>query len=381
MSVFDNRVPGIHAYGTAESPRMTAAPQPYIHTSGNNPVVFLKPPAVSGFLLPRSSRLLYFLLFFCLVVFGLCALSTQIMSGSHSDLEVVQHPDRFFDVWDGKGLIPVKQTSDLEVVQPAIFTGLQVVEKGPPPQEEFKYLAEPGKRFLGEEKRICGLTPRRFWLVILALLIVIVIAAVGGGVGAHFAMNNKNTASEGQNTSSSSSSSFSSSTIISNPESTQTPTASTPTSSQPSVTTTKVPGPKSTLYRDCPSSNMTQYTTQSNATNSNITFLKLCNLAIINSRGGKTFNIVNEPTTSLNDCIDLCARHTDMSQDEDKRCNAVCWRNTHNTDFPGECFGFWQVNGTVDASKGQWVLNGAGASEGLRVRREDMCDSAIWMDQ
>lgn len=81
--------------------------------------------------------------------------------------------------------------------------------------------------------------------------------------------------------------------------------------------------------------------------------------------------VINEKTMNLNDCIDKCAAYNKQESSEirDGRtnvCNAICWRNTFDTNFPGQCFGYTTQN----------------SSSGLGLRSEVVvCDSAAWINQ
>lgn len=97
-------------------------------------------------------------------------------------------------------------------------------------------------------------------------------------------------------------------------------------------------------------------------------FRQICGLSYLNSILPN--DVVNQPTTSLGDCIDLCAAYnvqsqTDIAAGTSSICSAVCWRNTFDTDFPGQCFGYTSQNST-----GQFV-----------VQQEAICASAAWINQ
>ena len=100
-----------------------------------------------------------------------------------------------------------------------------------------------------------------------------------------------------------------------------------------------------------------------------MTFRKICNLSYQNSLNG--FAVVNSPTTSLDDCVNLCAAYnvqnqTEIAAGESDVCNAVCWRNTFvNDEFPGQCFGY-----TTQNSSNAFVVN-----------QETICDAAAWINQ
>ena len=68
----------------------------------------------------------------------------------------------------------------------------------------------------------------------------------------------------------------------------------------------------------------------------------------------KTCHVVNQRTTSLDDCIDLCASYNVQDETQIKsgsklKCNTVCWRNGNNA-YPGECYGYTTTQNTSDVS-------------------------------
>ncbi|KAF3770461.1 hypothetical protein M406DRAFT_66868 [Cryphonectria parasitica EP155] len=196
---------------------------------------------------------------------------------------------------------------------------------------------------LPAKKRICRLAPRTFYIVLGVSLAMIIGAAVGGGVGAALTSQKSNESSTGDSSSSSaSSSSFSS--------------PPTKTSTKPvSVTTTDVVGPTSTLYRDCPSSNNTLYSVTFGS--EEYVFRKFCNTNLL----GNADDMVNKPVTDLNACIDLCAEYNNMNATEIAQggevCNAVCWYNNFDADYPGQCFGFTSQNSSISGFQYQTTGN------------------------
>lgn len=264
--------------------------------------------------------------------------------------------------------------SDLQVapVQHADYSGLQIPDYAG--LEHYKTAGDnlPGDDLPGRDdkelsripapKSICGLAVPTFWILLVIGAIVVIGAAVGGGVGGSLASK------------SSKNSSSLSSTAVQSGSGTTTPAASSqstgpitssPTST-PAVTTTELPGPTTTLLRDCPSSNNTLYSVDIGSV---MTFRKICNLSYQNSLNG--FAVVNSPTTSLDDCVNLCAAYnvqnqTEIAAGESDVCNAVCWRNTFvNDEFPGQCFGY-----TTQNSSNAFVVN-----------QETICDAAAWINQ
>jgi hypothetical protein len=171
-------------------------------------------------------------------------------------------------------------------------------------------------------------------------MLIIVGATIGGGVGCSLSSRKSATSSN----------------------TTEEPTAATPIARTPSITTTSTVGPSTTLILDCPSSNNTLYSA------GGALFRKLCSNDFLNA---KSQDVVNQPTGSLNDCINLCAGYnldneTAIASGRETVCNAVCRRATiAGDDFPGQCFGFATQN-----SSGNFVLGG-----------DIRCDSAPWINQ
>ncbi|KAI1348866.1 hypothetical protein F5Y01DRAFT_317365 [Xylaria sp. FL0043] len=84
--------------------------------------------------------------------------------------------------------------------------------------------------------------------------------------------------------------------------------------------------------------------------------------------------LLNEPTQSLNDCINACTDYNDTNKTaiatgDNQTCNAVCWRNNDQLDnidqIPGQCFRYTTLN----------------TSAGFAVTDEVLCDSAAWINQ
>lgn len=264
--------------------------------------------------------------------------------------------------------------SDLEVAGERQQPDLEVVPGSAQPYQPIQYdkvmvdyntVAEPAP------KRIWGLAPKTFWLLAAGVLIVIG-AAIGGGIGGALS---KNDSADGTNvdadeqqddsrSSSTSSPATTSSDISSSASITPTPSSSSSTSIQ--ITTTEVVGPKQTLLRDCPSSNDTIY----NAIGSvQLQFRKLCGNSYVDFGD----SLVNAGAGSLDDCIDMCATYNIKNRDEIESgggdyCGTVCWRNTFDTDWPGQCFG--------------GALAGNATDGGFRVTKdpEVVCDSGAWIN-
>lgn len=198
-------------------------------------------------------------------------------------------------------------------------------------------------------KRICGLTERSFWTVFVLVAIIVVAAAVGGGIGGS---SNKHKSNAVESSSSSAASTSSSA------------TTATPSSSV-TISTTTIVGPSQTLLSDCPSSNNTIYSAPSTSQ----LFRKLCGDSFLRVNG--TDNCVNQQTSSLDACIELCAAYNvqysaDIASSTRSVCNSVCWRATVvDDDFPGQCYGFTTFN----------------RSETFARNSDDRCNSAALINQ
>lgn len=200
-------------------------------------------------------------------------------------------------------------------------------------------------------RRICGLRRKTFWIVIAVATVVVIGAAVGGGVGG--AISNK-----------SSKPSRVSSSPLSTGSDTTAPTTTVP--SPVSITTTTLANPTQTLLRDCPSSNNSLYPVAFGSDQS--IFRKMCSVKLV----GNGDNVVSEKTDSLNNCINRCANYNDVNRTEiasgsSRVCNAVCWRHSLSSDWPGQCFGF----STQNSSTGGFSIDTSGTE----------CDSAGWINQ
>lgn len=294
------------------------------------------------------------------------------MAELYSDLQVAPpHPSEYsgLQLPDYSGL----HHSPAQTLYPEIASHTGQEYKDAEPQNT------PSKRL------ICGLAAKSFWAILAVIVAIVVVgAAVGGGVGGSIvAKNNRNANSAASSPSSGSASttapasksSASAGPITSLPASSSTGTSGGPitsppansSTSTPAVTTTQLPGPSTTLLRDCPSSNNTLYTVD---IGSLMYFRKICNLSYRNSLNG--YAVIDKPTTSLDDCIQLCAAYnvqngTEIAAGTSDLCNAVCWRNTFTDGnaWPGQCFGYTTQN----------------SSSSFVVDSESICDSAAWVNQ
>lgn len=272
--------------------------------------------------------------------------------------------------------------SDLQVVPPSDFSGLQphLAETDLRAAESDTYKihdvdsykiydpvrqdAEPPSSL--KNRRFCGLGPRKMFTIATVLGILFIIGGIGGGIGGTALSKNRRTSpaplsssgpADTPNTIHSENR-----TIIRTAQVTTTPTT---TSTTPSLTTIRIVGPSTTLFRDCPSSNNTTYDVVIGSSKKQ-SFRKLYGLAF--ARGNNMGqNVVNRATQSLNDCIHECATYNSQNAtqgQEGKTCDFVCWRNgLDGDDFPGQCFGFPAHNS---------------ATEDV-IQQQAKCDSGMWL--
>lgn len=257
---------------------------------------------------------------------------------------------------------PPKPHSDLQIAfSPTTNSGLEV-DTSKAPGDTYKeaynnshntgaYPADSGTPTTA--KRICGLVPKIFYILVAVAILIVVGAAVGGGVGGSLA-SKKNTSSSASTTSAGQS--------ATSTNATQGPITAAPTTTTNPITTTSTVGSSTTLILDCPSSNNTLYSANG------ALFRKFCSNSLLNANSQ---NVVNQPVDSLDDCINLCAGYnlsneTAIAAGKNSVCNTVCWRATiTGDDFPGQCFGF-----TTQNSSGAFILSG-----------DARCDSAAWINQ
>lgn len=207
-------------------------------------------------------------------------------------------------------------------------------------------------------RRICGLGRKTFWIVLAVATVVVIGAAVGGGVGGALSNRSSGSASASASASSDVSSSLSTGS--------QTTTPTTTVLSSVSITTTTQVDPTQTLLRDCPSSNNSLYEVSFGS--DQFKFRKMCSVKLAQSGG----NLVNVKTSSFDDCINRCASYNDANRTEIAAgssgvCNAVCWRHSLTSDWPGQCFGV----STQNSSSGGFSID-TSATE---------CDAAGWINQ
>jgi hypothetical protein len=98
-------------------------------------------------------------------------------------------------------------------------------------------------------------------------------------------------------------------------------------------------------------------------------FRKFCNMQAVINGGHAT--CVNQATSTLNDCINICAAYNknNVTKSTGKDvCSSVCWRNGfNNDDWPGQCFGYAGKNDSY--------------SESFNLQADVTCDSAIWINE
>ncbi|KAJ4328959.1 hypothetical protein N0V84_000530 [Fusarium piperis] len=195
--------------------------------------------------------------------------------------------------------------SDLQVVPDQSYPEV-VPQFGKDPTD--KIPVEPPQQAT-PPKRICGLPPKRFWIVVVAV-VLITGAVIGGAVGGTQASKSK-----------SNDDAPSSAATTEADQATTDSTTTSPTSTTVSLSTSTLIGPTQTLYRDCPSSNDTIYEAIGS---SHYKFRKRCNVGF----AGSPNNVVNMPATSLDDCIDKCATYnennkTEIASRESNVCNST----------------------------------------------------------
>jgi len=311
------------------------------------------------------------------------------MAPPFSDLEVAP---KFSD------LEVVSKFSDLEVARRSLYPnyyheGLEHDTTKLNPTQRHLDSHKQACNSISSQRRICGLVPRAFWIIMAVGILVVIGAAVAGGVGGILASkNNRSSESASQTsgnsmgptrtfqsssgratestTSASSARSTSSTALSSSARSTASTTPS--RTSTVALTTTQVIGPSYTLQRDCPSSNNTIY--DITVGSADMSFRKICENSYLNTLqalGENRGATVNSVASSLDECIGFCAEYnvrnaSGIASAQNFVCNAVCWRNgLDDDDFPGQCFGF-----TTQNSSNSFVL-----------RDEVKCDSAAWINQ
>lgn len=219
-----------------------------------------------------------------------------------------------------------------------------------------------------QRDRICGLTPRMFW--VLAIVTILVIGAgVGGGIAGALSRNRGSSCSFSSSSDTvATSASLATSLILA---ATSAPPGSaataTPTATDSILgTKTAIYGPSGTvLYRDCPANSNAVYTSESMSA---WVWRKYCdNTTFVSANPGQQW--VNTFTNDLDTCIDMCVqssldRGSEIAAGYEGPCNAVCWRNGfENDDYPGQCFGFTTANVTSDGGfqfKEDWRCDSAG---------------------
>lgn len=175
------------------------------------------------------------------------------MSQPYSDLQVVPNDDSY------SGLEHYNDTKAANFDSHKIFDPLAASPDSP--------------------KLICGLAPKKFWIIAGVLLLVVIGAAVGGGVGGSLSQKNSDKASTASSSSATPTAQGQTSSGSPTSSATTGPITSSPTNT-PALTTTEVAGPSTTLLRDCPSSNNTLYTLN---IGTSMTYRKYCNKAFLNT--------------------------------------------------------------------------------------------------
>ncbi|KAI0163718.1 hypothetical protein BJ166DRAFT_299589 [Pestalotiopsis sp. NC0098] len=254
------------------------------------------------------------------------------------------------------GLEVVPGTSPQVVADPTLPEAITGPVKSPATEKIAYFQAPDAPDTPARTQRICGLS-RKLFYSLLAGAVILVIGAIAGGVGGALSQRNK------ASTQKSASDNSAANETAQGGMTTQSVTTATATTA--ATEATAVVGPSSTLWRDCPGANDTVYT----PSRTDQQYRKLCN----NLYWGVKGNIINERTSSLNDCIDTCAAwnveaEANITAGEKNPCSTVCWRNTFDSDYPGQCFGWTMKN----ATDGQFNVS---------TRASDVqCDSAAWIN-
>lgn len=285
------------------------------------------------------------------------------VSPNSDDLEVVRQDDPGLQVVPDTGQTPeVRVESDS---LPTYVDGPHHIEAGSiEPESKGDY----GQR---QRDRICGLRPRLFWVLAIGTILLIA-GAVGGGVAGALSANHASSSSSSSLSSDATAASASLTTPATLaptsplPESATTTTPTATESSSVTGTKTAIYGPSgSVLYRDCPASSDTLYSSDSLPS---WEWRKYCdNTTFVSAKPGQQW--VNTFAPDLDTCIDMCVqssirRESAIAAGEEDPCNAVCWRNGfENDDYPGQCFGFTTANSTTTGGfqfKSDWRCDSAG---------------------
>lgn len=214
--------------------------------------------------------------------------------------------------------------------------------------------------------RICGLTPRMFW--VLAIVTTLVIGAgVGGGIAGGLSRNHASSSSSSSDTAATSAS-LATSVILAATSAVTDPAATTTPTATDSIlgTKTAIYGPSGTvLYRDCPANSNAVYT--SDAMQSWV-WRKYCdNTTLVSANPDQQW--INAFSNDLNGCIDMCVesnidRGSEIAAGYESPCNAVCWRNGfEDIDHPGQCYGYTTANVTEKGGfqfQDDWRCDSAG---------------------
>lgn len=263
------------------------------------------------------------------------------MPQKYSDLEVVARP------W-----------SDLQVDPNS--TAPEAVQQEAYPNTLPQYVLSTHPPPTSQQKTICGLRIRTFWIALAVGIVLVVGAIIGGVMGGLRASKSKPEPTTSSAPPSPSVSLAQSPAITT----TSTKTKASGISTSISIATLPTGGRLRTLYYDCPSSNNTVYESQGK---SEYSFVKRCG----ESFTGTPNDYVNQKANSLNECIDLCIAYNQKNEaairsGDNEPCSSVCWRNGQdNDDFPTQCF-----SGTYKNATGG----------GFKIQHELKCDSAAWIN-
>ncbi|KAK5120412.1 hypothetical protein LTR85_006351 [Meristemomyces frigidus] len=270
----------------------------------------------------------------------------------------------------------VSHYSDNEGLQPtqagliAYNTSGMCTDEGNGLQHDWKQPHEQDAQEQGLQQqhagKVCGLRPWVFCAIVLCAAVVVVGAVVGGVAGSLA----KDHASP-SDASVSQTSTTASGTLSPSASPGSANTSASPTVVEDTITISIIASPSSTLYSDCPSSNNTIYSVHYDAYPT-MYWRRFCGI-VINSPdiNSDDTDYVNQGSTSLTNCIDLCAtwnveNQAAIANNTQAACSGVCWRNQYDTEYPGHCFG----GATSNTSSGEFDLV-----------LESKCDSAGWINQ
>lgn len=242
-------------------------------------------------------------------------------------------------------------TSGLEVEQPPLETDNSRQVSG----QIFAGKGTTKRPSRKKDDRLCGLQRSSFFLFATLTTVLVVSAAVGGGVGSRLSRKGAKPSSSPANT------------VVLGPtvtviqQDTATISAASSSSNAPRITLAPsesysvISSPTLTLSRDCPGSNGTTVVTNDVPPQP---FIKHCSWLYKTT----PFVLFGEVTSTLDDCIELCAAYTLLNGTSN--CSWAAWRTDVTLELPGYCFGY---NNSIEAGTGEPASGPDGS-----------CDSALF---